>query len=163
MRTRLLVVLALFALGAGYALGQGGSANQNNFPGQGSGGGVTSVSGDGTLITNSGSTGAVTLTLAYTPTKTICNGTIALGTTAISSGAKSTVATATCTGLATTDNIEMDFNADPSAVTGYAPSANGTLTIVKFPTANTINVYQYNDTASSITPGAVTVNYRVVR
>lgn len=96
-------------------------------------------------------------------TQTICNGTVALGTTAIASGAKSTVATSTCTGLLTTDNIMMDFNSDPSAVTGYAPSANGTLTLIKFPTANTINVYQYNDTAASITPGAVTVNYRVVR
>jgi hypothetical protein len=93
----------------------------------------------------------------------ICSGTIALGTTAIASGNKSTVSTTTCTGLATTDNIMLDFNADPSAVTGYAPSANGTLTIIKFPTANTINIYQYNDTASSITPGAMTVNYRVLR
>jgi hypothetical protein len=135
-------------------------------------GGGTSAVTSGNLPKYNGTTGAriqdsgiavPTAAGAATLTQTICSGTIALGTSLIASGAKSTVATATCTGLATTDNIMMDFNADPSTVTGYAPSANGTLTIIKFPTANTINVYQYNDTASSITPGAMTVNYRVVR
>jgi len=38
--------------------------------GGGSGGGVTSLTGDGTIISNSASTGAVTLTLANTPTGT---------------------------------------------------------------------------------------------
>jgi hypothetical protein len=65
--------------------------------------------------------------------------------------------------LATTDNIGLDFNGSPLAVTGYVPSANGMLTIVKWPTANTINIAVVNNTAASITPGAITLNYRVTR
>ena len=41
-----------------------------NVPGSGGGGGVSSVTGDGTIVNNSASTGAVTLTLANTPTGT---------------------------------------------------------------------------------------------
>jgi hypothetical protein len=67
------------------------------------------------------------------------------------------------TGVLATDNILADFNADPSGVTGYAPTANGMLTIIKFPTAGFVNFYVYNNTAASITPGAVTLNWRVVR
>ena len=103
------------------------------------------------------------LTSGLTGTQTICSGTIALGTTLIASGAKSTISSTTCTGVLTSDNVAIDFASDPSAVTGYAPSANGGLTIIKFPTSNTINLYQYNDTAASITPGAMTVNYHVFR
>ncbi|HLG97131.1 MAG TPA: hypothetical protein VKX49_12535 [Bryobacteraceae bacterium] len=100
---------------------------------------------------------------AVTITQTICSGTVSLGTSAIASGAKASTVTATCTGMATTDDIISDFNADPTGVTGYAPSANGMLTIIKFPTANTVNFIVANNTASSITPGAITLNYRVVR
>jgi hypothetical protein len=37
------------------------------------------------------------------------------------------------------------------------------LAIIKWPTTNTINVSVVNNTGSSITPGAITLNYRVVR
>jgi hypothetical protein len=94
---------------------------------------------------------------------TICSGTITLGTSAIGSGAAATTVTATCTGLLSTDDIQLDFNASPLAVTGYTPSASGMLTIIKWPTANTINVSVVNNTAGSITPGAITLNYRSVR
>ena len=93
----------------------------------------------------------------------ICSGTVSLGTSAITSGAAATTVTATCTGLASTDNIMLDFNASPLAVTGYTPSASGMLAIIKWPTTNTINVSVVNNTGSSITPGAITLNYRVVR
>ncbi len=99
----------------------------------------------------------------YKLTQTICSGTISLATGAISSGAKTSAATGSCTGLATTDNIMVDFNADPTAVTGYIPSVNGILTILKFPTADTVNVIVENNTGSSVTPGAITLNYRVTR
>jgi hypothetical protein len=96
-------------------------------------------------------------------TQTICSGTIALGTSAIASGAAATTVTATCTGLATTDTMMLSFNGSPLAVTGYVPSASGMLTIIDWPTSNTINVSVVNNTASSVTPGAITLNYRVTR
>jgi hypothetical protein len=98
-------------------------------------------------------------------TQTICTGTIALRTTAIGSGANDPAgpATATCTGLLTTDNIQLDFNGNPTGITGFTPGTAGTLTIFKWPTANTINVLYQNNTGGTITPGAVTLNYRVVR
>lgn len=101
--------------------------------------------------------------VASTVTKTIANGTSALGTGAITSGTCATVVTTTATGTATTDNIMADFNGDPTAVTGYAPSASGMLTIVKYPTSGNVNFKVCNLTAGSITPGAITLNWRVVR
>lgn len=94
---------------------------------------------------------------------TICSGTVALGTSAIASGAAATTVTATCTGLLSTDNIQIDFNSSPLAVTGYTPSSSGMLGIIKWPTTNTINVSAVNNTSSSITPSAITLNYRVTR
>jgi hypothetical protein len=96
-------------------------------------------------------------------TITVCSGSQSLGTNAIASGAAASTVTITCTGLLATDNIMLDFNGSPLAVTGYVPSSSGMLTILKWPTANTINVSVVNNTASSITPGAITLNYRVVR
>lgn len=102
-------------------------------------------------------------TTSATITQTIASGTSALGTGAITSGACATVVTTTATGTATTDNIQADFNADPTATTGYAASANGMLTIIKYPTANNVNFKVCNNTSASVTPGAVTLNWRVVR
>jgi hypothetical protein len=96
-------------------------------------------------------------------TQTICSGTISLGTSAIASGTAATTVTSTCTGLASTDNISMDFNQSPLGIVGYQPSTNGMLTIIKWPSANTINVSVVNNTSASVTPGAVTLNYRVTR
>jgi hypothetical protein len=64
---------------------------------------------------------------------------------------------------ATTDNIKADFNGDPTGVTGYIPSTSGMLTIIKYPTVNAVNFKVCNDTAASIVPGAITLNWRVVR
>ena len=96
-------------------------------------------------------------------TQTICSGTLSLGTSLIASGAAATTVTATCTGLASTDNISLDFNGSPLAVTGYVPSASGILTIIKWPSTNTINAAVVNNTGSGVTPGAITLNYRVTR
>lgn len=98
-----------------------------------------------------------------TGTQTICSGTVALGTSAIASGAAATTVTASCSGLASTDNIMVDFNGSPLGVTGWVPSANGMLTIIKWPSANTINVAVVNNTQASVTPGAITLNFRVTR
>jgi hypothetical protein len=96
-------------------------------------------------------------------TQTIASGTAALGTGAISSATCATVVTVSATGVAATDDIMADFNASPIAVTGYVPSASGMLTIIKYPTANNVNFLVCNNTSSSITPGAITLNWRVVR
>ncbi len=98
-----------------------------------------------------------------TGSRTICSGTVTLGTSAIPAGTAARTVTAACTGLLSTDNIMLDFNSSPLSAAGWAPSANGILTIVKWPSANTINVAVVNNTRSSITPGPITLNYRVVR
>jgi hypothetical protein len=82
-----------------------------------------------------------------------CSGTLALGTTTIGSASK-TALTMACTGLLTTDNVIATFNADPTGTTGYVPSTSGMLTIVSWPTANTVNVDVINNTSSSITPSS---------
>jgi len=93
----------------------------------------------------------------------IITGTSALGTSAISSGTCATVVTTTATGVATTDVITAGFNGDPTGVTGYAPSASGALKIISYPSADNVNFKVCNDTAGSITPGAITLNWRVAR
>lgn len=98
-----------------------------------------------------------------TVTQTIGSGQTALGTTLIGSGAASSILSIAATGVLSTDNVATDFASDPSGVTGYAPSANGMLTIIKFCTPGFVNFYQYNNTASSITPGAININWRVMR
>src|ERR1700735_836425 len=96
-------------------------------------------------------------------TTTIASGTITLGTSAIASASCASVVTVTATGVLSTDDVMVDFHSDPTSTTGYAPSTSGTLTIIKWPSANAINVKTCNSTVSSITPGAVVLNYRVVR
>lgn len=96
-------------------------------------------------------------------TQTIASGATAMGTGAISSATCATVVTATATGTATTDVLTVSFNGDPTAVTGYVPSTNGILTIYPYPTSNTANFKVCNSTSASVTPGALTLNWRVVR
>jgi hypothetical protein len=100
---------------------------------------------------------------AQTVTLTIASGSQALGTGAISSGACASPISVGATGVLTTDTILANFNGDPTAVTGYIPSTSGMLTIIAYPSAGTVNFKVCNNTASSITPGAITLNYRVVR
>jgi hypothetical protein len=90
---------------------------------------------------------------------TVCNGAQALGTSAIASGAAATTITISCPGLTSASNIFLDFASSPLGVTGYAPSINGILTIFKWPSSGQINISVVNNTASSITPGAISVNY----
>lgn len=120
----------------------------------------TGVSGLGSgiataLAVNTGSAGA--------PAILISSGAKALATGAISSATCTSAQTDTATGAASTDTIIANFNGDPTAVTGYIPSTSGMLTIIPWVTANTVNFKVCNNTGSSITPGAVTVNWRIVR
>lgn len=120
----------------------------------------TGVSGLGTGVAtaaaiNTGSSGALGVLIA--------RGTSALGTGAISSGTCATVVTTAATNTATTDVVTASFNGDPSAVTGYIPTTSGMLTILVYPTTNNVNFKVCNNTASSVTPGAITLNWRVAR
>ena len=95
--------------------------------------------------------------------RVIASGTKALATTAIASGTCAAAQTDTATGAATTDAIMVAFNADTSAVTGYTPATTGGLSIRWYPTANTVNFTVCNPTSASITPGAVSLNWKVIR
>jgi hypothetical protein len=95
-------------------------------------------------------------------TVTVASGAKALDTDAIASTACDTM-TATATGAASTDTVTWTPNADITAVTGYAPVTTGGLSIYMWPTTDTLNIKVCNPTSSSITPGAVTLNWRIVR
>lgn len=101
--------------------------------------------------------------VSATISRTVASGAKALATGAISSAACTAAQTDTATGTLTTDAITASFNGDPTAVTGYVPLTSGMLTIMVYPTADTVNFKVCNNTSSSITPGAVTINWRVVR
>lgn len=94
--------------------------------------------------------------------QTVYSGTKALDTDAIASTACDTM-TQSASGVASTDVVTWTFNADVTAVTGYAPVTTGGLSIYIWPTADTINIKVCNPTSSSITPGAVSLNLRVGR
>jgi hypothetical protein len=121
----------------------------------------TGISGLGTgvataLAVATGSPGA--------PSILVRSGTAALGTTAIASGASATLVTVSAAGVLTTDVIDWGFNANPNTVTGYsAASTTGCLVITAYPTADNVNFLVSNPTAASITPGALTLNWKVTR
>jgi hypothetical protein len=94
---------------------------------------------------------------------TIASGTSALGTGAITSATCATLVTTSAPGVVTTDVVMASFNANTDAVTGYVPLTSGMLTIKGYPTANNVNFSVCNNTSGSITPGAVTLNWRVER
>lgn len=120
-------------------------------------------------VTNSlafAGTDSTTMTFPSTSStipKVVASGAKALATGAISSAACTAAQTDTATGTLTTDAIIASFNGDPTAVTGYVPLTTGMLTIIVYPTADTVNFKVCNNTGSSITPGAITINWRVVR
>lgn len=93
----------------------------------------------------------------------VASGTSALGTSAIASAACATVVTTAATGALTTDNLTADFSADPTSTVGYQASTSGMLTIIKYLSAGNVNFLVCNNTAASITPGAVTMRWRVIR
>jgi len=118
--------------------------------------GVTPGTGVATMLAvNQGSAGSAA--------KIIASGTSAMGTGAIASATCATVVTTAATGVATTDVINWGFNGDPTGITGYVPSTNGMLTIISYPSVNNVNYKVCNNTSASITPGALTLNWKVFR
>lgn len=96
-------------------------------------------------------------------TQTIASGTASLGTSTIASGSCATPATAAATGTQTTDVVLAGFNGDPTGINGYLPGTTGMLTIIAYPTSDNVNFTVCNNSTASITPGAITLNWKVVR
>jgi hypothetical protein len=94
---------------------------------------------------------------------TVASGTAAMGTSAIASGACATVVTVAATGILATDTIVYTPNTNPTGITGYAVSASGSLYIWAVPTSGNVSFYVCNNTSGSLTPGALTLNWRVIR
>ncbi len=151
-----------------------GGAGTINGALKGNGSGVvsqaacTDLSDDGALCSATPGTGVATaiaanLSAAGGLTTTVASGTSALGTSAITSATCATAVTTTATNTATTDVIQWGFNGDPTAVTGYVPLVAGMLTIIAYPSANNVNFKVCNNTSGSVTPGAITLNWRVLR
>ncbi len=87
----------------------------------------------------------------------------AMATTAIASAACSVEQTVTATGTLTTDTVTASFNGDPTAITGFVPLTSGMLAIIVYPKADAVGIKECNNTLSSITPGAHTLNISVLR
>lgn len=108
----------------------------------------------GTPLCKSSLGGATTLSCT---SPGITNTTTTVGTTAISPNSCTSAITATMTGLLTSSVLIFTPSTDISTVTGWG--STGGLTIVAWPTANTLNYKVCNQTSSSITPSAsVTFN-----
>ncbi len=131
---------------------------------------IGTTSTPGVTVTSAGAVTAASLNGLTTPTaaglaiftQNINNGTAAMeGGTAIAAGACATTVTVASASVVTTDVIAVGFNSDPTSTTGYIPGAM--LTIVPYPTAGNVNFKLCNNTASSITPTAITINWRVNR
>jgi len=161
-----------------YLFGENGSTTTSNSIGIGmsatpevriAAGSITlsPLAGSGTSCVQTNNSGVISATGSGCGTSSgvtlVASGTSALATSAISSATCATVVTTAATGALTTDNLSADFNADPTSTTGYQASASGMLTIIKYITANNVNFKVCNNTSGSITPGAVTLQWRVLR
>jgi hypothetical protein len=94
----------------------------------------------------------------------IASGSSSLGTSSIASGLSSCpVVTVAAPNVVTTDVIGWGFNGNPTTVVGYKPGPTGMLTIIAYPTAGAVNFAVCNNTSASITPGAITLNWRIER
>jgi len=172
--TAVLRVAAAAGTGTIFQLPATNGSNTNVLQTDGAGNTSWSAAGSGTMTTltagtditlSSGATCTTTCTINVGSgvTRTIASGSLTLNTTAVGSATCGTAQTSSATGTATTDTIVANFNGDPTAVTGYVPLVSGMLTIIPYPTLNTVNFKVCNNTGASITPGAVTINWRVVR
>lgn len=88
----------------------------------------------------------------------IASGTAALSTSSVGSGGCN-ITTVSATGVLTSSKIVATPNVDPTGVTGYGPSASGSLYVQAWPTANNVNFKVCNNTGSPITPSALTLTW----
>jgi hypothetical protein len=101
-------------------------------------------------------------------TRTIAVGTATLGTTPIGANAcaaavQPTASTGSLTTVASTDTITWTPNADISGVTGYGKAGTDGLIIYPFASAGAVNFTVCNGTGTGITPGAVSLDWKVIR
>lgn len=94
---------------------------------------------------------------------TIARGTATLGTSAIAANTCATTVSASATGTLSTDVILWTPNADISGVTGYGKLSTDGLIIYPYPSADNVSFVVCNATGTSITPGAASLNFRVIR
>ena len=134
------------------------------------GAGIAHFAGSTQTVTSSAIVAADITSATITHTQTdstfptlVGGSTAAMGTGAITSGTCATVVTVAITGALTTDTIVYTPNVDPTGVTGYAPSASGSLYIWAYPTSGNANFKVCNNTSGSITPSALTLNFKVIR
>ena len=66
-------------------------------------------------------------------------------------------------GIASTDVVTLGFQSDPSLVAGYGAGAADGLVIYGYPGSDVALFKVCNVTASPITPGAMTINWQVVK
>jgi len=106
----------------------------------------------------------------------VAAGTVALPTSAITSGSCTSCTSASCSGgtftissgavanVASTDTVKYTPNADPTSTAGYGASSSGAvLSVYAWPSSGAINFKVCNSTGSSITPGSLTLNLEVTR
>ncbi len=96
-------------------------------------------------------------------TAIVASGTATLGTSAVAANTcDASPITVSATGTLTSSVIAAGFTADVSGVTGYGPLSTDGLYIIAYPSADNVNFKRCNGTALSITPGAATLNWRVL-
>ena len=121
----------------------------------------TPVSGTSFLCTKSSGISVSINGGAYYPyVQTLGSGTQALGTSAIPS-ATCAVTTLAVSGVTTSSKFSSNPSTDPTGVTGYAPSTSGSLYIWPYVTTGNINWKVCNPSSSTLTPGALSMNYTV--
>jgi hypothetical protein len=126
--------------------------------------GVLPAANVAAALSSTTSVNGTTIPSSATLAQAVASGSSTLGTSAISSGACATVVTTTATGAATSglgSRITATPSVDPTGVTGYGPSASGSLYVWVYPTANNVNFKVCNNTSGSITPSALTMNWIV--
>lgn len=86
--------------------------------------------------------------------------TLALSTSAIPSHSCAAAQTIALAGVAAGSVVNWSYASTPIGVTGYGDSTTPFLDITTFATTNTANVVVCNQSAGSITPGAMSLNLR---
>lgn len=94
----------------------------------------------------------------------VASGYAALGTAQIASGQCAAPVVVPATGVRTTDTVSAGFNSDVTGVAGFGVSGSGAvLSIYPYPGTGTVNFAVCNSTGGPITPGSITLNWRVLR